>query len=285
MSNSTVSRLAKRKPRPCEDFSKCYSEAASAIPLTFSSSVIMVTVTLGIGILLVWYFRGKVKGEEVFASSVKSNVQFTRHNDDGHETISGQGIVIKQGPEDHDYPGDPGEIRRRLRSSQDGGFQDASSIGQSSWSSNNTSARTLIPSATESRKPSVVSLQDHSSNEKHEGLIELNVRGKRKAFFKPSTGEFFHIPQWKSTHSEDEDSSDEERMKRKAEEKNSTHRALGQMVAGGVSWSLGRRLDDKLAEKLEEKNHHSFRQPPQRAGDCLAGEVTNEWPTGRPTTV
>ena len=237
------------------------------------------------GTLLVWYSRVKSKSEEVFTSSVKSNLQFTRHHDDGQETVSGQGVVIKQRPEDHDYPGEPGEIRRRIRSSQDESVQDRRSIGESSWSSNNASSRTLVPSVKESRKSSIVSLQDHSSNEKHEGLIELNVRGKRKAFFKPSTGEFLHISPWKSTHSDDNDSSDDERMKRKAEEKNSTHRALGQMVAGGVSWAVGKKLDDKLAEKLEEKNHHNWRQPPQRAGDCLAGVVTNEWPTGRPTTV
>lgn len=287
MSNTTASKVVGRGIR------KLYNDSHTGLhdltPLTslnVQSFVILIGIMLVLGLLLVWKARGKSKDEDVFNSAARSshpNLQFTRHHDHGPETVSGQGVLVKRKPEDQDYPG---ELRRRVRESIDRSSEEQSSIANYSWSSGNTSAETLIAPVKEIRKPSSVSLQDHSANEKHEGLIELDVCGKRKAFFKHTTGEFFHISPWKSTHSEDEDSSDDERLKRKSKEKNSAHRVLGQMVAGGVSWAVGKKVDEKLAERLHEKaNRHKSRQLPQRAGDCLAGEITNEWPTGRPTIV
>ena len=239
-------------------------------------ATLMGTVLLLIG-LLFWMARGQTRTEDVVASAARrapSDVQITRHHDDGPETVSGQGIVIKERPhKDFDLP-----AKRLGRDLQDHQGQSHSRVPD--WSSYSSSAETLVTPWNSPKRASKVSLHDHSANEKHEGLIELDVAGKRKAFFKPSTGEMFHLAPWKSTHSSDEDSDDESRLKSKAAEKNSTHRALGQMIVGGVSWAAGKRIDKKVAEKLQE--HEKRRQPPQRAGDCLAGEVTNEWPSGRP---
>lgn len=210
--------------------------------------VIIITVALVAGSLLLWKARGKSRDEEVFTSAARgnSNVHLTRHPDDGPETISGQGVVIKQKPDDEHYPG---EVRRRLRSSVDADDQDESSIAKRSWSVHHDSVETLVAPTTELRAPSI-SLHDRSANEKHEGLIELDVNGHQKAFFKPSTGEFFHIPKWKHVHSHDESSSHEDRVKTTAVESNSTHRALGQMVAGGAEWAVGEKVHQRLAERL-----------------------------------
>ena len=42
-------------------------------------------------------------------------------------------------------------------------------------------------------------------------------------------------------------------MKRKAGEKHSAHRALGQMVAGGSEWAVGKKVDQKLTERLTKQ--------------------------------
>ncbi len=286
-SNSTATRMVRRGiTKLYRDCSKREFDVPPRNYSTMSASLTIISVLLLFGLWFFWRARGKSKDEEVFTSAARSDhsdLHFTRHYDDGAQTISGQGVITKQKPEDENYPG---EVRRRLRTSEDRESQDTNSVSETSWASHNTSADTLVAPWQGSRRASTVSLRDRSKNEKHEGLIELDVAGKRKAFFKPSTGEFFHISPWKSTHSDSEDSDDDDRFGRKAEEKHSTHRALGQMVAGGVSWAVGKRVDQELAERLQRKvDNRKHRQPPQRAGDCLAGEVTNEWPTGKPTIV
>ncbi|KAL6712921.1 hypothetical protein ACLMJK_009476 [Lecanora helva] len=268
LSNSAATRFARRGlVQLCVGSRQCDPGSLSK-SLNLRSSIYIISVFLVLGLLFIRKARGKTENEEVFTSPAK--VQVTRHFDDGKETISGQGVITKKKPEDHDYPEG---MRRRVRRSLDESTKDSTSAYDSSPSSQNTSAETLVASVEEIRKPSRVSIHDHSADEKHEGLIELQVCGKRKAFFKPSTGEFFHISPWKSTHSDD-DSSDEEHIKKKAE-KDSTHRTLGKMVIGGVSWVIGKQVDEKLAEKLEEVTHHKWYQPTQSAGDSLAGEATS----------
>ena len=279
MSNSTASSSIKREiPTPGKDNTTFQDDPPARTYTNVPSSMVMICIIVVFGLLLIWKARGRSKNEKVFTCPARSNVpnlQFTRHLDHGPETVTGHGVLTKHRPEDKTYPGD---IRRRLRSSQDHNSQDMSSLTESSRSSYSNSVETLGVPQKEARKPSVVSLQDHSANEKHEGLIELDVNGKRKAFFKPSTGEFFHIAPWKSTHSDDDSSDEEHRVKQKASEKYRTQRVLGQMVAGGVSWAAGKSVNQTLAEGLQSKvNHRSRGQPPQRVGDSLAGEVTNEW--------
>ena len=264
VSNSTVSRYVKRGiPTLCQrsgqTSSRCIWDVVPRTYLETSTVILIVTSSLVLGFLVVWYSRGKTDNEEVFTSPARidhsnvqehSNVQLTRHFDDGPETISGQGVIIKQKPEDEDYPRD---LRRRLRSSQNSEIS-AHSLTDSLWSSHNTSAETLVPPRKETRARSIVSLHDQSADEKHEGLIELDFNGKRKAFFKPSTGEFFHISRWMSTtstRSDEDDFGNQKSFKHKTAEKNSTQRALGQMVAGGVSWAVGKTESEKMAERLQ----------------------------------
>lgn len=214
-------------------------------------------------------------------------MQITHHDDSGSQTVSGQGRIIKEKPEEDQLA----HIERHIHRSQD---HDQDLGYDAEWRlSNNTSAETLVAPWRDLRKPSNVSVVDESANEKHEGLIELEVAGKTRAFFKPSTGEFLHLKPWKSTHDAGSDSdSDERRLKAKAEEKGSVHRVLGQMLIGGTSWAAGKRVEKVLAEGLQkegviwgEEGLRHRRQPPLRAGDCVAGEVTNEWPSGKPTLV
>ena len=248
--NSTSFRAVKRSfTTLCQHSGRCQGNPPQT-ESKVSISVFIVCIILLSGFLFVWRARGQSKNEVVFQTAAKTdspNVQITRHFDHGPETISGQGMIVKHKPEDQLYPG---ELKRRLRSSEHRSSQDISSsssssssisrsITQSSWPSHNTSASTLVAPLQdpEKRRPSAVSLHDHTANVKHEGLIELDFNGKRKAFFKPSTSEFFHIAPWKSTHSDDEDSAEEDertKQKQKAEEKNLVHRALGQFCWGRV---------------------------------------------------
>ena len=243
-SNSTASRMLKRAvTMQCKNSGSCHYDVAPRTIPYIPSTMIIICGALLLGFLLVWIHRGKSENGEVFTSPARtdhSDLHFTRHYDTGREVVRGQGVITKQRPEDSDYPG---TLRRRLPTFQDHNERKSDHSTEHSWSSYNSSAETLVSPwnpPKDSRRPSTVSLHDKSKNEKHEGLIELDVCGKRKAFFKPSTGEFFHISPWKSTHSDDDSSEDEDRTKRKAEEKHSTHRALGQMVMGGVSWAAGK---------------------------------------------
>ena len=202
VSNITSSRVVRREITHhwCNITGRCPGRESPDIRenlwlIILLPMMIVVHMTLS-GLCFIWKSRGKSKDEDVFASPTRDEhptFQFTRHHDDGPEIIVGQGEVIKQHPEDENYPG---ELRRRLRSSVDAGDRDSQDSGRlekRSFSIHDTSTETLVASTTDSRAPSV-SLQDHSADEVHEGLIELDWNGHRKAFFKPSTGEFFRIP-------------------------------------------------------------------------------------------
>lgn len=270
----------------CKSPGGCHHDVDTAVQLTLTSLAIIAAIGLAAVGILIQIGRRKARKVPPFTSQARSEhsyVQITRHHDSGPETVSGQGMIVKEKPGEDQL----GHIQRHLRRSQDLG---KGMSDDEKWdSSDNSSAETLVTPWKDSHAPSNVSVVDESANEKHEGLIELEIGGKAKAFFKPSTGEFIHLKPWKSTHDSDSDSdSEENRLKSKAEEKGSVHRVLGQMLAGGVSWAAGKSLEKKWAEGLQKENvrwgndglRHR-RQPPQRAGDCLAGEVTNEWPTGK----
>lgn len=239
---------------------------------------LIVIVALVVGIFWVGSTSRKtVEDSEVFTSPARSHWQLTRHHSEGPKTISGQGKVIKQGPEDEDYPH---SLRRHLRGSQDSGNSGFTN-DSADKPSYTTSVDTLVAPYTDSKRPSKASIFDKSANEKHENLMELNFNGKTKAFFKPETGEFIHLNPWKSTHNSDDESDEEKRMRAKADEKGSTHKAIGKMLAGGLSFGTGRKVEEKIGEALEKtKYHEGFRHrfhPPQTSGDALSGEVTKDW--------
>ena len=218
-----------------------------------------------------------------FTSAARSDLRDIQetgyYNDEPEEVTTGQGYrFIRHIPEKQHYLG---HLRQRLRK-----FRRINSPGdhdQLVWASHNSSADTLVSQAgRRGSVPSKINLR-HTNNddsEEHEGVIELPARGKRRNFFDPNTGEFIHRAPW--TQDQEDDSGDE------AKKKGETMQAFAYMATGAVAFAGGKNIDDLLLEQLQKTDAGDFelrRRIPQRAGDCLAGLVTNESPTGRPQTV
>ena len=248
--------------------------------LTTTSSAFIIVAIFVLGLM---WLRSSSRPTEQSAPHVhpapRSEYQFTRHLSEGPETIHQQGHMTKHKPDDTSYPS---SLRWHLES-QDNLIDRLKHAG-SDYPSYNVSADTLVdPPEKYQKRRSRAPILDKSANEKHENLIELEFNGKKKAFFKPDTGEFFHFKPWKSTHESDDDSENERHLKEKAEEKGSTYKAIGKMIAGGVSLGTGKELETTIAEgvdtaevKLEGSGIRHRLQPPQQCGDSLAGEVTRE---------
>ena len=188
--------------------------------------------------------------------------------------------MTRHKPDDASYPT---SLRRLRPEPQDNEMEDFEG-GDFDWPLYNVSAETLTdPPEKSSKRPSRASILDKSANEKHDNLIELEFNGKTKAFFKPDTGEFLHFKPWKSNHDSDDDYENEKHLKAKIEEKGSTHRAIGKMIAAGVSFGTGKEMEDTVAKglektdvKIEGSGLRQRLQPPQQWGDNLAGEVSRE---------
>ena len=129
----------------------------------------------------------------------------------------------------------------------------------------NSSSTTLVDGYNNSQ----VSLQNRSSGEKNEGLVELQMNGSTKAFYKLDTGEFLHVKHWKRQRDDDSDSSSDSQNPVSIEEECFTQ-------DGPVTSALakGKAARDKCI------GHAT-----QQAGDCLAGWITNEYPTGKPQLI
>ena len=248
--------------------------------LTTTSSASMIIAIFVMG--LIW-LRSSLRPAEQSAPHVhpapRSEWQFTRHLSEGPETVHQHGHMTKHQPDDASYPS---SLRWHLES-QDSLIDRLKEAG-CDYPSYNVSADTLVdPPEKFQKRRSRASILDKSANEKHENLIELEFNGKKKAFFKPDTGEFFHFKPWKSTHDSDDDVENERHLKETAEEKGSTYKAIGKMIAGGVSLGTGKEVETTVAEglekaevKLEGSGIRHRQQPPQQCGDSLAGEVTRE---------
>ena len=244
-----------------------------------NSGAILVCAVLVFGGLLLVFARRKSRIGGVFHSPARSDVQVTRHNQEGTETITGQSVKsIKQNPGDYQYAG---QLRQRIRNVQNQNEND--SKDGAAWQPYNCSTDTLISPWT-GPNPSKVSITNGSADEKHEGLIELETTGGNKAFFDPETGQFVHLTPWKSTHSDGEESDDDHSLK--ADDKGSIKSALAHMATGGAAWAGGKDVDDMLKMKIREADKRIEKvEIPQRAGDSLAGQVTNERLSGWPQTV
>lgn len=243
------------------------------------SGAILVCAVLVLGGLLLVFARRKSRVGGVFHSPARSDVQVTRHNQGGTETITGQSVKIKkQNPEDYQYAG---QLRQRIRNVQNQNEND--SKDDAAWQPYNSSTDTLVNPLTGSN-PSKVSIINDSADEEHKGLIELETTGGNKAFFDPETGEFVHLTPWKSTHSDGEGSDDNHSLK--ADDRGSIKSALAHMATGGAAWAGGKEVDDMLKMKIREADRRIEKvEIPQRAGDSLAGQVTNERLSGWPQTV
>ncbi len=283
------------KPRSLMQYENpggCHHDIDNSLHTAFISLVLIGAIALAVVGLLIQIGRRKFRTVPPFtcpARSEHSHIQITRHYDSGSETFSGPGMIVKEKPEGDRLV----HFQRDMRRSQDQGQDHGQDLGDDAdwhWY-NDTSAETLVAPWKDTRKPSHVSILDESANEKHEGLIELQFAGKTKAFLKPSTGDFIHLKPWKRSYDASSGSeSDEERPRAKAEEKGSVHRVLGEMFAGGVMWAVGKSFQKPKVEGLQkdieiwgQEGLRRRRQVSQRVGDCLAGEITNECPSGKPT--
>ena len=232
-------------------------------------------ITVVLGAILLAFTRRRSRDEAPLQSPARNDVLVTRHNDRGTETVAGQGVrVIKHNPDHNHYPSD---LRRRIQSSQP---KDEDDPGEAAaWQAINSSFDTLVNPLIGS-DPSKVSITDQSANEKHEGLIELETTGDNKTFFDPETGEFIHLTPWRSPQKNDNESNDNHSGK--AATRGDTTRALVRMATGLVAWAGGKEVDDVLVKNITDAENKNFAQ---RAGDSLAGLVTNEQPSGWPQTV
>ncbi|KAL2037451.1 hypothetical protein N7G274_009731 [Stereocaulon virgatum] len=255
----------------------CQERSTSPFHMYFKAVLICASVILGA--LLLMYARQSARVEDVFQSAARSNVQVTRHHGEGIETTTNQTVrIVKQNPKDDQ---NAGQLRQRIRNLQNQDSEDCED--DAAWQPYNSSTDTLVNPWT-GPNPSKVSITNSSHHEEHEGLVELETTGDNKTFFDSDTGEFVHIKPWKSTHNEDEESDDDRSLK--ADDKGSTKSALARMATGGAAWGGGNDVDEALKARISEVDKEIKRMRiPHRAGDCLAGLVTNERSSGWPQTI
>ena len=244
--------------------------------LDFLSVAILLASTIIVGGSTLIVFRRYWRTEEVFTSPVRSDWQFTRHHQEGPETVSGEGYrMIRRNPED----GHPlGQLREHIRSSQPNAVENPT--GEPMWRSHNHSEETLVGPWRDTKwSTSKVSLMHDQSDEPHRNLIELETEGPNKTFFDPETGEFIHLTPWKSA-------GDDEVHGLRPDSKGSIKRAFAQMTLGATGWAGGKNIDDQLAEELQANSKSAEKESDElKAGDGITGELINKCPSGKPTLV
>ena len=258
-------------------FSNSFHQALS-ISRTFWL-LIPAFATIVIGAILLAFARRRSRDREPLRSAARTDVLVTRAKGKETETVAEQDVRVVKHNADHDHY--PGHLRRRFQPPQAEDDKGASKVAtwQTINSSISSSSETLVDPLTGS-DPRKVSITDRSANETHEGLIELETKGDNKTYFDPKTGEFIHLTPWKSPDKDDDESKDNHSGK--AATKKDTTRAFARMATGLGAWAGGKDVDDALAREIADAEN---RRIAQRAGDCLAGLVTNERPSGWPQTV
>lgn len=253
----------------------CHSPEANITSRNISITAIIISTALtavAFGGLTLIFARPNARSKEIFTSPARSDMQMTRLKDSGPTIFTGQGIVGRN-PEDHQ---DLGQLRKRIRASQD---RDSLMKETAPLQSTNSSSTTLVGGHSKSQVP----IENSSSGEKHDGLIELQINGHTKAFLKLETCEFFRLTHRKRQHNDDSgSSSDSENPLSIAEE------GFAQNGPGTSALAKGKIVKDKWIEELEREHqnwHNRHSHATQQAGDCLAGLVTNEFPTGKPQTI
>ena len=244
--------------------------------LNFSSVAIVLASTVIAGVMTLIVFRRYWRTEEVFTSPVRSDWQFTRHHEEGPETVSGESYhMIRRNPED----GHPlVQLRQRIRSSQSNAVENPT--GEPMWQSHNPFKETLVgPWKDTTWSTSKVSIMNDKSDETHENLIGLETQGLNKTLFDPKTGESIHLTPWKS-------SGDDEDHGLKPDSKGSVKRAFAQMTLGATGWAGDKSIDDQLAEELQANSKSSEKELIElEAGDGIRGDLVNESPSGKTTMV
>lgn len=261
--------VVKVKRAELHAFSSSFHQALS-ISRTFWL-LIPAFATIVLGAILLAVARRRSRDREPFQSAARNDVLVTRAKGKETETVAEHNVRVVKHNADHDHY--PGDLRRRfqpLPAENDEGVID---------SSISSSSETLInpPTGSDPRK---VSITDRSANKTHDDLIELKTTGDNKTYFDPETGEFIHLTPWKSPHKDDNESKDNHSDK--AATKKDTAQAIARMATGIGAYAGGKDVDDALEREITDAES---RRIAQRAGDCLAGLVTNEQPSGWPQTV
>lgn len=269
--------VVKVKRAELHAFSSSFHQALS-ISKTFWL-LIPALATIVLGATLLAFARQRSRDGEPLQSAARNDVLVTRAKGKETETVAEQNVRVVKHSADHDHY--PGRLRRRLQPLQVQDDKGASEVAawQTISNSISSSSETLV-SPLMGSDPQKVSITDRSANETHEGLIELKTTGDNKTYFDPETGEFIHLTPWKSPHKDDNESNDDHSGK--AATKKDTARAIARMATGLGAYAGGKGVDDALAREIADAEN---RRIAQRAGDCLAGLVTNEQPSGWPQTV
>ena len=195
----------------------CQSQEVNRTYRNILTPAMIISTTVALGALILIVARRNARSTEVFTSPALSDIQITHHDEGGLKTVTGQGIIERHNPEDHQ---DLGQLRKRIRASQD---QDSLMKDTAPLQSANTSSTTLVGGSNKSQ----VSLQNDFSGEKHEGLIELQMNGKTKVFLHLETGEFFRLKHWKRHHNDDSVSSSDSDNPLSTDEKDFAQRGHG----------------------------------------------------------
>ena len=235
--------------------------------------------TIVVGAILLAFARRRSTDGEPLQSAARNDVLVTRAKGKETETVAEQNVRVVKHNADHDHY--PGHLRRRFQPLPVEDDKGASEVA--AWqpinSSISSSSETLVGPLAGS-DPQKVSITDQSANETHEGLRELETTGDIKTYFDDETGEFIHLTPWKSPHKDDDESKGNHSGKA-ATNKDTMH-AFVCMATGLSAWAGGKDIDDALAREIADAENKKIAQ---RAGDCLAGLVTNERPSGWPQTV
>lgn len=250
----------------------CQSREADTVYQNISTPAMIISTTLALGVVILIMARRNARATAVFTSPARSDIQITHHDESGPKTTTGQGIIERHKPEDHQ---NLDLLRKRIRASQD---QDSLMKDTASLQSTNSSSTTLVDG---SSKPHV-SLEDRSSGEKHEGLVEVQLNCKTKAYFRIETGELFHLKHWERQHNHDSNSSSENDNPNSNGEQD-----YAETSPGASALAMGKAVKDKWIEELQhehEKWHIKHSHATQQVGDCIAGLLTNQLPTGKPQT-
>lgn len=193
-----VSKWTKGSPRQTCHFPYigCQPKYSGVINWNISTPAVIISTTLALGALLLTLARQNARSTEVFTSPACSDIHITHHRDSGPRTISGQGIIERRDSKNHGLD----EIHKQSRASQD---LDNLMEDTTPLRSLDNSSTTLVDGCSESK----ISIHDKSSGEKHEGLVEFQMNGHTRVFFKFETGEFFHLKHWKGKCKHASDSS------------------------------------------------------------------------------
>ena len=249
----------------------CHSQEANTTYRSISTPAIIIGTTLALGGLVLLVARRNARSTEVFTSPARSNIQNTCDKDSGPKTVNGQGISQNHNQEDHP---ELDRLRKRIRTSQD---QDSLMKDTAPFRSTNSSSTTLVNGCSEPQ----VSLKHRWSGEDGKGLIELQVNRETKAVL-PSG--FFHVDQRKRQHSDDSGSSSDNDNPLSIEGEVFTRTDPGMSAL-----AKGKAVKHKLIEELQLEHEKRRRKHPhatvQQAGDCLAGLLTNQAPTGQPQII